>query len=162
MNHIKMKYMKMKQILFAVMIIFGCTASVQAQSRLEANKNYVGAPAKKSMYRAIYQMDQGAPDIIKKAIRNINNLLEDPRLKGKIQIELVAFSGGTEAYKKGSEYEAALKALVDKGVLVVQCLNTLKERKIEKTELFDFIGYVPTGNGELVIRAADGWIIVKP
>lgn len=154
--------MKMKNMLFAVMILFGCAAGVQAQSRMETNKNYTGAVAKKSMYRAIYQLDQGSPEIIKKAIRNINNLLADPRLKGKIQIEVVAFSGGTEAYKKGSEYEDALKALVDKGVLVVQCLNTLKERKIEKNELFDFIGYVPTGNGELVIRATDGWTIVKP
>lgn len=154
--------MTIKHILFAVIIFIGCTAGAQAQSRLETNKNYTGASAKKSKYRVIYQMDQGSPDLIKKAIRNINNLLEDPRLKGKLQIELVAFSGGTEAYRKGSEYEDGIKKLIDKGVLVVQCLNTLKERKIEKSELFDFIGYVPTGNGELVIRAAEGWIIVKP
>jgi len=89
-------------------------------------------------------------------------LLEDPRLKGKVQVELVAFSGGTEAYRKTSEFEEGIKGLVEKGVTVVQCLNTLREKKISKDELFDFIGFVPSGNGELVIRAAEGWTIVKP
>lgn len=152
----------MKHLLFAVVSLIFLGQNLQAQDRIAVNKNYTGAEATKSKYHVIYQMDQASPEIIKKAIRNINNLLDDPRLKGKVQIELVAFSGGTEAYKKGSEYEEALRKLVDKGVLVVQCLNTLKERKIEKTELFDFIGYVPTGNGELVIRASEGWVIVKP
>ncbi|ULT27487.1 hypothetical protein KUH03_12560 [Sphingobacterium sp. E70] len=52
------------------------------------------------MYKAIYQLDSNDPKTIEKAIRNINNVLKDPRLKGHLQIELVAFSGGTEAYLK--------------------------------------------------------------
>ncbi len=84
------------------------------------------------------------------------------RLKGKLQVELIAFSGGTEAYRKGSEYEDAIKGLISKGVIVAQCLNTLKERKIDKSELYDFLAYVPTGNGELLIRASEGWTIIKP
>jgi intracellular sulfur oxidation DsrE/DsrF family protein len=107
-------------------------------------------------------MDQASPEIIKKTIRNINNLLQDPRLKGKVRVELVAFSGGTEAYRKGSEYEDGIKALINQGVIVVQCLNTLQERNIDKSELFDFLGYVPSGNGELLIRANEGWTIIKP
>jgi len=154
--------MNIKSILITAFVLIGLSSNLYAQKSLEENKNYTGAPATKSVYRAIYQLDQASPDIIKKAFRNINNLLEDPRLKGKIEVELVAFSGGTEAFKKGSEYENALKMLINKGVLVVQCLNTLKERNIKKSELFDFIGYVPTGNGELVIRAGEGWTIVKP
>ena len=154
--------MNFNTIFMATALFVGLSMNVHAQKGIEANKVYTGAEATKPAYRAIYQLDQASPEIIKKAIRNINNLLEDPRLKGKIAVELVAFSGGTEAYKKGSEYEEALKKLIGKGVLVVQCLNTLKERNISKTELFDFIGYVPTGNGELVIRAGEGWTIVKP
>lgn len=154
--------MNLTSILLTAFVLIGLSSNLHAQKGLEANKNYTGAQATKSVYRAIYQLDQGSPDIIKKAIRNINNLLEDPRLKGRLEVELVAFSGGTEAYKKGSEYEKSLKMLINKGVLVVQCLNTLQERNIQKTELFDFIGYVPTGNGELVIRAGEGWTIVKP
>jgi intracellular sulfur oxidation DsrE/DsrF family protein len=52
--------------------------------------------------------------------------------------------------------------LINQGVIVVQCLNTLQERNIDKSELFDFLGYVPSGNGELLIRANEGWTIIKP
>ena len=149
-------------ILLTFLAISGIMARANAQQTLDQNKLYQGAVAKEQIYKVIYQMDNASPEIIKKTIRNINNLLKDPRLKGKLQVELVAFSGGTEAYRKGSEYEAAIKGLISQGVIVAQCLNTLEERKIDKSELYDFLAYVPTGNGELVIRANDGWTIIKP
>ena len=154
----------MKQItltLTTVMLLL-IGISGQAQDRLQQNKEFTGAEATQDRYRAIYQMDSASPEIIKKTIRNINNLLKDPRLKGKVQVELVAFSGGTEAYRKGSEYEEAIRDLIVQGVTVAQCLNTLDERNISKSELYDFLAFVPTGNGELLIRATEGWIIIKP
>ena len=154
--------MKIRWSVLTLVAILCMMVQANAQQALEQNKRYTGAQAAQPVYRAIYQLDQASPDIIRKAIRNINNLLEDPRLKGKIQVEMVAFSGGTEAYRKNSEYEAAIRDLAGKGVVVAQCLNTMKERNIAKSELYDFIAYVPSGNGELVIRGADGWVIVKP
>lgn len=147
-------------ILFAMTIIEG---KAQDSKLLIHNRHYPGAVPKKKAYKAIYQLDSNDPKIIEKAIRNINNVLKDPRLKGHLQVELVAFSGGTEAYfKKNSQYEKPLKDLVEKGVIVAQCLNTLEEKHIAKEELFDFIGYVPSGNGELILRANEGWVIIKP
>ncbi len=154
--------MNAKFFFLTTALLWGIAGRSAAQDKLQENKLYTGATATQARYRAIYQMDQASPDIIKKTIRNINNLLKDPRLQGKIQVELVAFSGGTEAYRKGSEFEEGIKALAEQGVIVAQCLNTLKERKIDKNELYDFLAYVPTGNGELVIRSAEGWTIVKP
>jgi intracellular sulfur oxidation DsrE/DsrF family protein len=154
--------MKYKLILSTFLALTFFIAQAQAQKAFEQNKRYQGAQATQQVYKAIYQMDQASPEIIKKTIRNINNLLQDPRLKGKVRVELVAFSGGTEAYRKGSEYEDGIKALINQGVIVVQCLNTLQERNIDKSELFDFLGYVPSGNGELLIRANEGWTIIKP
>lgn len=141
------------------------TIAVDAQtanSNLEKNAAYTGAKPTKKKYHTIYQLDNADPKIIEKAIRNINNALTDPRLEGKIEIELVAFSGGTEAYLKGSKYENDLKALVEKGVIVAQCNNTLRERKIGRDQLYDFIAIVPSGNGELILRQAEGWSIIKP
>ncbi|WP_293956438.1 MULTISPECIES: DsrE family protein [unclassified Sphingobacterium] len=154
-----------KQFTIACILVVIMTIQAKAQDNklLLNNHHYSGAVAKKKAYKAIYQLDSNDPKTIEKAIRNINNVLKDPRLKGRLQIELVAFSGGTEAYlKKNSQYEKPLKDLVEKGVIVAQCLNTLEEKHIAKEELFDFIGYVPSGNGELILRANEGWIIVKP
>lgn len=148
-------------ILMTCLVITCFTTRSNAQE-LEQNKLYTGAQPAELVYKAIYQLDQESPEIIKKTIRNINNLLDDPRLKGNLQVELVAFSGGTEAFRKGSEYEEAIKGLIFRGVLVAQCMNTLQERNIDKRELYDFLAYVPTGNGELLIRANEGWTIIKP
>jgi intracellular sulfur oxidation DsrE/DsrF family protein len=152
----------MKKIIIIGLLLIAPIQHVLAESKLEENSIYLGATATENSYKAIYQLDQANPDVIKKAIRNINNALDDPRLKGKLKIELIAFSGGTEAFLKGSPYEEDLKQLIERDVIVVQCSNSLKERKLNKDQLYDFIGYTPSGNGELIIRASEGWVIVKP
>lgn len=137
--------------------------SAQTQEELTKNALFQGAVAEKKVYHTIYQLDSSDPKTIEKAVRNINNALDDPRLKGKLTIELITFSGGTEAFlKDSSKYAEQFKKLIARGVIVAQCTNSLKERNLTKEQLFDFIGYVPSGNGELIIRAHQGWNIVKP
>jgi uncharacterized protein len=154
----------MKQLsLLVFSIILLATASAQTTDKvLEKNKAFTGANATRKTYHAIYQLDNGDPKSIEKAIRNINNALNDPRIAGKVTIEMIAFSGGTDAYMKGSKYEEDIKALAEKGVIVAQCGNTLRERKISTDQIYDFIAVVPSANGELIIRAAEGWTIIKP
>jgi len=43
-----------------------------------------------------------------------------------------------------------------------QCNNTVVERKIDKNDLFPFIFYVPSGNGEIILREYEGWATVHP
>ncbi|MFC7670851.1 DsrE family protein [Hymenobacter humi] len=108
------------------------------------------------------RLDSDDPKLIQQTLRNIGNALEDSRLKGKLTVELIAFGGGTTLYRKDQPYEAQLTALKQKGVILAQCLNTLKERKMSKDELLPLISYVPSGNGELIIRQAQGWSLVHP
>ena len=155
----------MKKLALSLFLFVLITDAMQAQTAghlLEKNKAFTGAKATLKSYHAIYQLDNNDPKIIEKTIRNINNALTDPRLAGKLQLELVAFSGGTDVNLKGGKYEAELKALVEKGVIVAQCNNSLNERKIGRDQIYDFIAVVPSGNGELIIRQAEGWAIVKP
>ncbi|HEX7756080.1 MAG TPA: DsrE family protein [Niabella sp.] len=148
-------------ILFSVVLAF-TVAGQQLTPAQQKNKQFAGAVAKQKTYHVIYQMDNSDPKIIEKVLRNLNNALNDPRLKGRLKAELIAFSGGTDAYLKGSKYEEELKSLVERGVIVAQCANTLHERKIQPEQLYDFIGIVPSGNGELILRQAEGWSVVKP
>lgn len=152
-----------KAIIFLLPIFLVITVQAQTTEKaLTENRSFTGAKATKKNYNAIYQLDSNDPKIITKAIRNINNALTDPRLAGKLHIELIAFSGGTEAMLKGSKYEEDLKALVQKGVIVAQCNNSLHERNLTRDQLYDFVAVVPSGNGELIIREAEGWTIIKP
>ena len=155
----------MKKLVLMLFCFLTITKAVSAQTGdklLENNRAFTGAKAIQKNYHAIYQLDFNEPKRIEKTLRNITNALNDPRLVGKIKIELVAFSAGTDAYMKGGKYEEDLKALVEKGVIVVQCNNTLRERKISRDQIYDFIGIVPSGNGELILRQAEGWAIIKP
>ena len=52
--------------------------------------------------------------------------------------------------------------LRNKGVLMAQCENTLRERNIGKDELYDFIHFAPSGNGEVIIRQQQGWSVIHP
>ena len=155
----------MKHCLFflpaLVMISLAATAQTDDKA-LENNRAFTGAKAPEKMVHAIYQLDNSDPKTIDKAFHYINNALADPRLAGKIEIELIAFGEGTDVNIKGGKYEADLKSLVQKGVIVAQCNNSLKMRKLSRDQIYDFLAVVPSGNGELIIRQAEGWSIVKP
>jgi uncharacterized protein len=123
---------------------------------------FTGATAKLKHYDALYILNSNDDKKIKGTLRNIDNALEDPRLKGKLHVELIAFGDGVAVYMKSGTYEQALKDLQAKGVLLAECSNTLRERKIDKNDLFPFISYVPSGNGEIIIRQYQGWAVVHP
>lgn len=147
-----------KLLLFLIAMI--CFAHISfAQTSSSATP---GAVPKLDQYNALYVLNSSDPKQITTTLRNIGNVLGDPRLEGKLHVELVAFSGGVDAFKKSGPYKETLEALVEKGVILLQCENTIRQRKIEKSELFDFVNYVPTGNGEIILRHYDGWAIVKP
>ena len=133
----------------------------QAQSQT-ALKSFTGATASLKHYNALYVINSNDTKRITGALRNIKNALEDPRLKGKLTVELVVFGDGVAVFQKDGAFEETLKSLQAKGVILAQCENTLRERKIDKDKLFSFISYVPSGNGEIIIRSYEGWAIVHP
>lgn len=123
---------------------------------------FAGAPATKAHYRAVYQLDSDDPKLISKTLRNMLNALNDPRLKGRLELELVVFSGGTVVFRKDQPYEADVLALQQAGVVLAQCQNSMNAYKLTKADMLPYISVVPTGNGELIIRQAAGWALVHP
>jgi len=123
---------------------------------------FTGATATLKHYDALYILNSSDDKKIKGTLRNLDNALEDPRLKGKLHVELIAFGDGVAVYMKSGAYEQTLRSLLAKGVVLAQCNNTIKERQIDKNDLFPFISYVPSGNGEIIIRQYQGWAVVHP
>ena len=158
MNNKNNKMKKLQALLIAVL----CFMSISIFAQQKPDTTFEPAKAYKKHYNALYILNEAEDKKIKGILRNINNVLSDPRLKGKLKIEVLAFSDGVEMYKKANSYQKLLVALKDKGVLFVQCSKTMEERKIDKNELFDFVNYVPTGNGEIILRQYEGWAIVHP
>lgn len=73
------------------------------------------ASAIKGRYCAVYQFDSNDPKLIKQTLHNMKNALEDLRLKGKLKLELVVFSGGTVVFRKNQPYEADVLYLQQAG-----------------------------------------------
>jgi uncharacterized protein len=149
----------MKKLLTLVMMVFTVTVFAQTEDK---NAEFHGAAATLSEYKALYILNSSDDTKIKSILRYINNVLEDPRLKGKIQIELVAYADGVELYRKTNHYDTLLTALKNKGVILAECENTVKHRNINKQDLWSFISYVPSANGEIIIRHYQGWATVQP
>lgn len=151
--------MKKHILILAAFAFLTFVKTASAQTNPEA---FTGATAKLKHYDALYILNSNDDKKIKGFMRNINNALEDPRLKGKLHVEIIAFGDGVAIFMKSNPYEQALKDLQAKGVVLAQCSNTIKERKIDKNDLFPFISYVPSGNGEIIIRQYEGWATVHP
>lgn len=149
---------KLQALLIAVL----CLTSISVFAQQKKDTVFEPAKAYRKHYNALYILNEAEDKKIRGILRNINNVLSDPRLKGKLHIEVIAFSDGVEMYKKSNSYQELLTALKDKGVVFAQCSKTLEERKIEKNELFDFVNYVPSGNGEIILRQYEGWAVVHP
>ncbi len=151
----------MKKATLLVLVFSTIFMTRQGQSQ-SVQKTFTGAEATLKHYNALYVINTDDVKRITGTLRNIKNALEDPRLKGKLNVELIAFSGGVAMYQKDGPFEQTLKDLQAKGVLLAQCENTIRERHIDKDKLFPFISYVPSGNGEIIIRHYQGWAVVHP
>jgi intracellular sulfur oxidation DsrE/DsrF family protein len=142
---------------FFALLVFVKTAGAQTDPA-----SFTGATPKLDHYDALYILNSNDDKKIRGTLRNMDNALEDIRLKGKLHIELIAFGDGVAVYMKSGPYEQILKDLQAKGVVLAQCNNTVRERKIDKNDLFPFISYVPSGNGEIILRHYEGWATVHP
>ena len=151
----------MKRIFFILLLAINVAMIGKANAQIKET-TFNGAKANLSTYNALYVLNSNDEKKIAGTLRNMKNALEDPRLKGKLNLELIAFGDGVAVFSKNGKFEEALLGLKKSGVLLAQCENTIRERKIEKSTLFDFINYVPSGNGEIIIRSYQGWAIVHP
>ena len=151
--------MKTSIILFAAVVL---SASLPAMAQTTDPGAFHGADATKSQYRAVYQLNTDDADKIKGTLLNIQNALNDSRLKGKLTVELVVHGGGVAVYRKEKPFEKTLQELQKQGVILAMCENTMRMQKISRDELFPFISYVPSGNGELIIREQEGWAVIHP
>jgi len=152
----------MKILTLVCMLIASLNFAPAGYAQTPVDTTFHGATANLQVYNALYVINQSDDKKIRAVIRNINNALADPRLKGKLTVELVAFGEGVEMYKKINHYDTLLLALKSKNVILAECENTVRERKISKDDLWPFIAYVPSGNGEIIIRHYQGWAVVHP
>ncbi len=153
----------MKKICLPIFLFVACIAFTKKINAQQADTAaYTGAVPTKALYLAAYQLDNGDSAKIRGTLHNIANALGDIRLAGKLKVELVVHGEGVKALMKDGIFEQDLLALKKKGVIIAECLNTMRARNITKEQLYDFVSFVPSGNGELIILAQQGWSVIHP
>lgn len=108
----------------------------------------------------VFHLDEDGSDKHEAFVRNVANLLD--YLEEDATIELVAHGPGIGICLADSPQAEAVRALVERGVLVAACENTLRARSIGLDQLAVGVTTVPAGIGELVRRQRQGWAYVRP
>ena len=151
--------MKIIKLLLLSAFVFFTTNSL---SQTTTPSTFHGAEANLKSYKALFILDESDPHKMQMILHNIKNSLDDPRLNGKLQVELIAFGPGVKLYLKTSHMDTMLLPLVKRGVIFAECENTMKMAKLTPDQLWPFVSYVPSGNGEIIIRESQGWVGIHP
>ncbi len=151
----------MKKSLLPILILLTtlCNKPLFAQQQ---NDEYTGAKANLRHYKALYVLNTNDDKRIDYILRKMQNAFLDPRLKGKLSLELIAYGDGVRVFEKNSPFEKQLKELKKMGVILAECENTVMARHIDKNTLFPFTSYVPSATGEIIIRGSDEWVVMQP
>ena len=114
------------------------------------------------MYKVVFHLDEEGRVGI--AYRGIMNLLKDMEDEGEqVEIELLANSSGVNPFMKDKEENSeAIGLMLEKGVKIALCNNTLRVLYKTKEDFIEEAIVVKSGVGELTRKQRDGWSYIKP
>lgn len=113
-----------------------------------------------SKHKIVFQFVSGDTLSQHSLINNLKNLREG---WPKAEVEVVFHGNGIfMVMGEKTKYSKELQDFVEKkNVKMVVCENTMKQKKVSKSQLLPFIGTVPMGIGEIVIKQEQGWSYLK-
>ncbi|KTG10225.1 hypothetical protein AUR64_11615 [Haloprofundus marisrubri] len=96
------------------------------------------------------------------ALGNVSNLLADDTIDLDDVVLLVNGSGFRLVLAEQTEHAEKLTELLDEGVSIRACENTMERFSATEDDLVDGVGTVPSGVGELTkLQAGDGYAYIK-
>jgi len=110
----------------------------------------------------VFSVTDGSDEAINHVLSSANNVLKfyGPE---KVQMEIVAYSGGIRALLKSNpEIAERVRTLMLYDVTFVACGNTMRTKHITPDQLIDDVEVVTAGIVEMIERVKEGWIYIKP
>jgi intracellular sulfur oxidation DsrE/DsrF family protein len=110
-------------------------------------------------YKIVFQLTSNDTLVHKALVKQLNNALnEAPNTK----LEVVCHNNGITFLQNTKTKQAeAIVALKAKGVDFAACQNTMKERKIEVSEIVSEARFVPAGIIEIADKQSKKWAYIK-
>jgi uncharacterized protein len=110
-------------------------------------------------YKLVIQLTNGDTAVHRATVKQIFNALA---AAPNTQIEVVCHNNGISFLQTTKTVHGDnIKALKAKGVQFAACENTLRERKIEKSEIVPEAFFVPAGIIEVVDKQSKKWAYLK-
>lgn len=119
-------------------------------------------PALDNPRQIVFSVTEGDDKAINHVLSSANNVLKfyGPE---KVQMEIVAYSGGIEMLlKKNPKIAERVRTLMLYDVTFIACGNTMRTKNIKENELIDDVEVVTAGIVEMIERVKEGWIYIKP
>jgi len=111
-------------------------------------------------HKVVFQLTSADVMEQKGLLNNLNNVLE--YWGSDVIIHVVIHGPGIEfVQKEKTKYEVELIKLIDRGVVVQVCENTLHQKNIDKKTLIPKLQYVPSGLVEIIKKQEEGWAYIK-
>lgn len=121
--------------------------------------SYSEVSMEKKTSRVVFQLSTADTAAYRALTRQLNNLLEG---LPKAQIEVVVHNKGIAMlHKEKSNVAPELEALQNKGVQFVACEQTMKQQKLQKSDILPLAGFVPRGLVEIINKQEQGWSYIK-
>lgn len=137
-----------KRVVLGTLLVLGALGVSHAALAIEKEK-------------VVIQVSQDDAAAWNLALNNAKNIQKEIGAE-KVEVELVAFGPGLEMLKAESEVANRISEMVDSGVKVMACQNTMRSRKVEPADMNPKVGYVPSGVVEIMRRQQQGYAYLRP
>ena len=111
--------------------------------------------------QTVFHLIADDPEQQQTALTIANNLTEDDSVEID-DIAIVAQAEGIEPLTAGGDGSDAVEELLETGVAVKACGNTLELKDLAESDLVDGVETVPSGGGELTRLQDEGYAYIRP
>lgn len=112
-------------------------------------------------YRLVIQVSDNDPAKWNLALNNARNVQVDLGMDN-VDVEIVAYGPGLPMLKADSKVAQRLDSAIKQGVGLMACENTMKNTKVERSEIQSGAKFVDAGVVHLMKRQREGWSYVRP
>lgn len=142
---------KIHKNIITSLLLLVFTLSLNAQNKKADNK--------KPEHKIIFQLTSGDTTTHKQLMKQFNNILS---VSPTTKIEVVCHGAGLDMLVSGKTIiEEKIKLLSEKGVVFNACEFSMKERKVDHSQIIVNVGFVPAGIIEIVTKQEKGWSYIK-
>ncbi len=122
-------------------------------------------PDGRKVHKLVFQVNVEDPMIWNLTLNNINNIITEVG-KENVEIKLVTYGPGINMFRKGKsnilERLDSLKKSNPKALDYTVCSNTMRNMKVEKSEIVEFVHDLYPGIVRVMELQEKGYVYIKP